>query len=69
MFKTNVGTADRAIRILLGIALLAAWYFVPGPSWGWVLIVLGLVALATGILSTCPLYSVLGISTCPLKGA
>lgn len=69
MFKTNLGTTDRVIRILLGGALLALWYFAPGLGWRWVPLALGIVALATGILSTCPLYSLLGLSTCTLKKA
>ncbi len=67
MFKTNVGGIDRVIRILLGIALLAWWFFAPGMGLRWVPLVLGLVALGTGLMSTCPLYSLLGINTCPLK--
>jgi hypothetical protein len=67
MFKTNVGNIDRILRIVLGIALIAWWYFAPGMGLRWLPLVLGIVALATGLMSTCPLYSILGISTCPLK--
>ncbi len=69
MLKTNVGATDRVVRIVLGLALLAFWYLAPGLGWRWVPLVLGLVALATGVMSTCPLYTLLGISTCPLKKA
>lgn len=69
MFKTNVGGIDRVVRILAGIALLAWWYFAPGMGLRWIPLVLGIIALATGILSTCPLYSILGLNTCPLKKA
>jgi len=69
MFKTNVGGIDRILRIVVGVALLAWWFLAPGMSLRWLLLVLGLVALATGLMSTCPLYSILGISTCPLKKA
>lgn len=66
MFKTNEGTVDRAIRILAGIALLALFFLNPDASWrNWALI--GIVPLATGLLGTCPLYSILGLSTCPVK--
>lgn len=57
----NVGTADRVIRIILGLILLAAFFVLPG---GWKFI--GLIAvlpLATAAIGTCPLYSLLGIST------
>ncbi len=67
MFKTNVGSTDRVLRILLGVALIAWWYFSPGMGLRWLPLVLGIVALATGLMSTCPAYSILGISTCPMK--
>jgi Protein of unknown function (DUF2892) len=59
----NVGSADRALRVLVGIALVVlAIGLVPGyqTNWGWV----GLIPLATGILGTCPVYSLFGINTC-----
>lgn len=66
MFKTNVGGIDRMLRIIAGVALLAVFFLYPDASWRyWTLI--GIVPLATGLLSTCPLYSVLGLSTCPGK--
>ncbi len=67
MFKTNVGNIDRVLRIVLGLALIAWWYFSPGMGLRWLPLVLGIVALGTGLMSTCPLYSILGINTCPLK--
>ncbi|HJV68220.1 DUF2892 domain-containing protein [Ideonella sp.] len=60
---TNVGTIDRIFRIVLGLALIGLSLGGQIGVWGWI----GLVPLATGLLKTCPLYSVLGISTCPLK--
>ncbi|WP_075997026.1 YgaP family membrane protein [Salaquimonas pukyongi] len=66
MFKTNVGGIDRVLRILAGVALLAVFFLYPDASWRyWTLI--GIIALATGLLSTCPLYSILGLSSCPAK--
>jgi len=56
MFKTNVGSTDRILRILLGIGLLALVFVGPKTPWGW----LGLVPLLTGLMSSCPLYSILG---------
>lgn len=58
----NEGTFDRALRVLLGIALLALVFFGPKTPWGYI----GLLPLATGIIGICPLYSILGIRTCPL---
>jgi Protein of unknown function (DUF2892) len=56
MFVTNVGSADRMLRIILGIGLLSLVFIGPQTPWGW----LGLVPLFTGLMRTCPLYSVLG---------
>ena len=58
--KTNVGTLDRALRILLGLALLALVGFGAIGPWG----LIGLVPLVTGLVRFCPLYRVLGIQTC-----
>lgn len=58
--KTNEAGIDRALRVVLGLALLTLVFFGPHTPWGW----LGLVPLATGITGFCPLYRVLGINTC-----
>jgi hypothetical protein len=62
---TNEGTADRAIRVVIGVALLSLTVFGPRTPWGYV----GLVPLATGIFGFCPLYRLVGINTCkvPVK--
>lgn len=60
--SANVGTLDRIIRILVGIALIA-WALMGGPVWAWI----GVVPLATGLLRICPAYSVLGINSCGIK--
>jgi hypothetical protein len=64
MFKTNVGAIDRIARILAGLVLLGLAVTGSIGAWGYI----GLVPLATGLLGSCPLYSVLGFSTCPMKG-
>ncbi len=67
MFKTNEGTIDRALRIIVGLALLA-WYFMGQGEGIWhTAKLIGIVPLATGLLGSCPLYSILGVSTCPMK--
>jgi hypothetical protein len=68
MFKNNVGTIDRAARVILGVLLLAAFFYFPDASWRY-LALIGVIPLATGLLGSCPLYSVLGLSTCPIKRA
>ena len=68
MMKKNVGTIDRAMRIIAGLVLLAMFFVYPDASWRyWTLI--GIIPLATGLLSSCPLYTLLGISTCPMQKA
>lgn len=68
MFKTNEGMIDRAIRVIVGLVLLAAFFMYPEASWRyWTLI--GIIPLATGLVGTCPVYSIFGISTCPAKKA
>ena len=63
MFKINVGGADRMLRILLGLVLIALVFVGPKTPWGWV----GLVPLLTGLFRMCPLYSLIGVSTCPRR--
>lgn len=63
--KANVGSFDRILRIAVGIALLALLFILPGKERWWGLI--GLVPLATGLFSFCPAYTLLGLSTCPMK--
>ena len=60
MFATNVGAADRILRIVLGLVLIALVFVGPQTQWGW----LGLIPLATGLMRTCPLYALLGLNTC-----
>ncbi|GAA0284252.1 DUF2892 domain-containing protein [Alteraurantiacibacter aestuarii] len=61
MFATNVGSADRVIRIVLGLILLSLTMVGPQTPWG----LIGLVPLLTGLFRTCPLYSLIGVNTCP----
>ena len=56
----NVGSIDRGLRIAVGLALLALGAFGPLGWWG----LIGLVPLATGLMSSCPAYSLLGVKTC-----
>lgn len=68
--RTNVGSIDKVIRAVLAIAF-AILYFTGTVSGtlGVILLVLGVVFLATALLGTCPLYSLFGISTCSVKKA
>lgn len=59
----NVGTIDRVIRALVGLALLAIVFVGPQTPWGWI----GIIPLATAAISFCPAYRLLGVRTCPLQ--
>jgi hypothetical protein len=65
MFKNNVGNVDRIARVLIGLVLIAMTLTGTIGVWGWI----GVVPLATAALGTCPLYTMLGLSTCPMKKA
>jgi len=58
----NVGNTDKWLRIAAGVVLLALGFFGPIGWWG----LIGLVPLATGLLGNCPVYSLIGLNTCPL---
>ncbi|MEZ5844319.1 MAG: DUF2892 domain-containing protein [Hyphomicrobiaceae bacterium] len=59
----NVGTVDRIIRVVVGLALISLVFVGPKTAWGWI----GLVPLGTALLGWCPPYSLLGINTCGRK--
>jgi hypothetical protein len=59
--KRNEAIWDRMIRVVLGVGLLSLVFVGPQTPWGMV----GVVPLLTGLAGFCPLYRVLGLSTCP----
>ncbi len=61
----NMGSADRIIRAIVGVVLLALVFVGPPqtPWGGWI----GIVPLATALVGNCPAYSLLGIKTCKTK--
>jgi hypothetical protein len=61
--KLNVGGIDRILRIVVGLALVVWAAFMGGPVWAWI----GIVPLATGAIGFCPLYPMIGMSTCAKK--
>mgnify|MGYP000926595579 CR=1 FL=1 len=63
--KSNVGGIDRVLRIVLGLVLIGLAATGTVGAWGWI----GIVPLATAAMGFCPLYTVLGFSTCPIKRA
>lgn len=65
--KANVGSADKVVRLILGVALLSLLFVAEGGLR--YLGLIGLIPLATALMSWCPLYSLFGLSTCPVKPA
>ena len=61
--KLNVGGIDRILRIVVGIMLIGLAATGTVGWWGW----LGVVPLATGLFRFCPMYRLLGMSTCPVQ--
>ena len=61
--KANVGGIDRVLRIVVGLVLIALAATGTVGVWGWI----GIVPLVTGLFKFCPLYSIIGMNTCPMK--
>jgi hypothetical protein len=63
LFPVNEHPVERGLRIALGLALVGFAATGTIGAWGYV----GVVPVLTGLLGSCPLYTLLGFSTCPLK--
>ena len=63
LLAKNEGTFDRLIRVIIGVAVLSLTVVGPRTAWGY----LGLIPILTGLIGTCPLYSLLGLNTCGVK--
>ncbi|GAA4015671.1 DUF2892 domain-containing protein [Actimicrobium antarcticum] len=61
--KINEGTLDRVLRVGGGLALIALAATNTVGVWGYI----GIVPLVTGAIGTCPVYTILGFNTCPLR--
>ena len=62
MLSKNVGSIDRILRIVVGLGLISLVFIGPQTPWGWI----GVVPLLTAFISFCPLYTLIGIRTCPV---
>lgn len=62
MFDTNVGLWDRAVRAVIGLALVAGFWIWPEADWRWAFW-LGVIPLASAAAGWCPVYRLLGWST------
>ena len=60
--KANVGSIDRALRVVVGLVLVGLTLAGTIGVWGWI----GIIPIATGLFSFCPLYALLGMNTCPM---
>ena len=63
MLTPNESSIDRALRVLVGVVLLSLVFIGPKTMWG----LIGFVPLLTGLVGFCPLYRLLGISTCSMR--
>ncbi|MDQ0457491.1 YgaP family membrane protein [Rhizobium paknamense] len=67
----NVGSVDRAVRVILGLCLVALPFVTPWlASWGnWQFVVpaVGVVMILTAVIRFCPAYTLLGLNTCKLR--
>lgn len=63
LFPNNEHVVERVVRVLIGLAALSLAFVGPESAWGY----LGAVPLLTGLLGSCPLYTLLGVSTCQLR--
>ncbi len=61
--KINEHPIERGVRIIVGLGLLSIAFIGPQTPWGY----LGIIPILTGLIGNCPLYSLLGISTCSIK--
>jgi hypothetical protein len=61
--KTNEAIWDRSIRVVLGVVLLSLAFVGPQTPWGYI----GILPLVTGLAGYCPLYRLVGLSTCPVS--
>ena len=59
----NEHNVERIVRVAIGLALISLVFIGPQTMFGW----FGLVPLFTGLVGSCPLYTLFGFSTCPMK--
>lgn len=61
--NVNEHPIERVVRVVLGVALVGMAAMGTIGAWGYI----GVVPILTGAMGTCPLYTLLGFSTCPVK--
>lgn len=63
LLPQNEHVVERVIRVVLGVGLIALAFVGPKTPFGWI----GVVPLLTGLVGSCPLYTLFGFSTCPIR--
>lgn len=63
ILPTNEHPIERVLRVAVGVGLLSLVFVGPQTWWG----LIGIVPIMTGLLGSCPLYTLVGFSTCPMK--
>ncbi len=63
LLPVNEHPLERGLRVLLGLGILSLAFIGPRTPWAY----LGLVPVLTGLLGSCPLHTLLGLSTCPIR--
>lgn len=63
IFPRNEHVVERALRVVIGFILLSLVFIGPKTYWG----LLGFLPIATGLIGSCPAYTILGFSTCSMK--
>lgn len=63
LLPNNEHPVERVLRVALGLAVVMLAFVGPKTPWAW----LGVIPLATGLIGSCPIYTLLGISTCAAK--
>lgn len=62
-FNVNEHPVERILRVVVGVGILSLAFVGPKTPWAYI----GIIPILTGASGTCPLYSLLGISTCPAR--
>jgi len=63
LLPANEHPIERAVRVVVGLGLISLAFVGPQTPWGY----LGVIPLLTGLVGSCPLYTLFGMSTCPVE--
>ena len=61
-FPRNEHRVERVLRVVVGIAIMSLAFVGPRTNWGFI----GIIPIVTGLIGSCPLYTLFGINTCNL---